>query len=151
LFETLRGLAVSLVSAGMGMAPITMSPLAAWLISAYDLDVPHGAASPDTEPQSDMSVREAIRSPQFMILLLTNFFCCATHSGPIFHTVSYPLTCGIPMIAAVSISKRTLASSQIHQARANSGSRRSGGSLWQDPAARDVDSCEEPLQKRISP
>ncbi len=130
-FETNRGLAVSLVSAGMGMAPITMSPLAAWLISAYDwrtsmliiaglaaalmipasllvrrppaLDVPHGAASPDTEPQSDMSVREAIGSPQFIILLLTNFFCCATHSGPIFHTVSYALTCGIPMIAAVSI------------------------------------------------
>ena len=43
------------------------------------------------------------RSPQFIILLLTNFFCCATHSGPIFHTVSYAVTCGIPMIAAVSI------------------------------------------------
>ncbi len=28
-FDTRRGLAVSLVSAGMGMAPITMSPLAA--------------------------------------------------------------------------------------------------------------------------
>ena len=34
---------------------------------------------------------------------LTNFFCCATHSGPIFHTVSYAVTCGIPMIAAVTI------------------------------------------------
>ena len=44
-----------------------------------------------------------MRSPQFIILLLTNFFCCATHSGPIFHTVSYAITCGIPMIAAVSI------------------------------------------------
>jgi len=45
----------------------------------------------------------ALRSPQFMILLLTNFFCCATHSGPIFHTVSYAVTCGIPLILAVSI------------------------------------------------
>ena len=44
-----------------------------------------------------------MRSPQFIILLLTNFFCCATHSGPIFHTVSYAVSCGIPMIAAVSI------------------------------------------------
>ena len=44
-----------------------------------------------------------MQSPQFIILLLTNFFCCATHSGPIFHTVSYAVTCGIPMIAAVSI------------------------------------------------
>src|SRR5215212_10209988 len=35
-FDTNRSLAVSLVSAGMGMAPITMSPLAAWLISSYD-------------------------------------------------------------------------------------------------------------------
>ena len=35
--------------------------------------------------------------------MLTNFFCCATHSGPIFHTVSYAISCGIPMIAAVSI------------------------------------------------
>ena len=50
-----------------------------------------------------MSVGEAVRSPQFIILLLTNFFCCATHSGPIIHTVSYAVTCGIPLIAAVSI------------------------------------------------
>src|ERR1700677_4223253 len=35
-FDTHRSLAVSLVSAGMGMAPITMAPLAAWLISHYD-------------------------------------------------------------------------------------------------------------------
>src|SRR5262245_24057646 len=31
-FDTRRSLAVSLVSAGMGMAPMTMSPLAAWLV-----------------------------------------------------------------------------------------------------------------------
>ncbi len=35
-FDTQRSLAVSLVSAGMGMAPLTMSPLAARLISHYD-------------------------------------------------------------------------------------------------------------------
>lgn len=130
-FETHRSLAVSLVSAGMGMAPITMSPLAAWLVSIYDwrtslliiaalaaaimipaallvrrppaLDASSGMAASGGEPQSGISVKRAIRSPQFIILLLTNFFCCATHSGPIFHTVSYAITCGIPMIAAVSI------------------------------------------------
>jgi MFS family permease len=32
-FDTHRSLAVSLVSAGMGMAPMIMSPLAAWLVS----------------------------------------------------------------------------------------------------------------------
>src|SRR5947208_7787997 len=35
-FDTHRSLAVSLVSAGMGMAPVTMSPLVAWLVSGYD-------------------------------------------------------------------------------------------------------------------
>ena len=133
-FDTQRGLAVSLVSAGMGMAPMTMAPLAAWLITQYDtadgwrtamlivagitavLMIPasflvrrppalENAATemPAGEPQSDMTVKQAIRSPQFIILMLANFFCCATHSGPIFHTVSYAVTCGIPMIAAVSI------------------------------------------------
>ncbi|KXF75985.1 hypothetical protein ATN84_18325 [Paramesorhizobium deserti] len=130
-FETHRSLAVSLVSAGMGMAPMTMSPLAAWLVSIYDwrtslliiaalaaaimipvsllvrrppaLEASNAMASPGGEQQSGISVRQALKSPQFIILFLTNFFCCATHSGPIFHTVSYALTCGIPMIAAVSI------------------------------------------------
>src|ERR1700692_2441261 len=35
-FETHRSLAVSPVSAGMGMAPMTMSPLVAWLVSSHD-------------------------------------------------------------------------------------------------------------------
>src|SRR3954452_11056359 len=34
-FETQRNLAVSLVSAGMGMAPLTISPLASWLITHH--------------------------------------------------------------------------------------------------------------------
>ena len=130
-FETKRGLAVSLVSAGMGMAPVTMSPLAAWLITGHDwrtsmliiagivavtmipaaflirrppaLEAQHVAAAETADVDSGMTVGEAVRSPQFIILLLTNFFCCATHSGPIFHTVSYAMTCGIPVIAAVSI------------------------------------------------
>jgi MFS family permease len=130
-FDTQRGLAVSLVSAGMGMAPMTMAPLAAWLVTIHDwrtsmliiaavaavLMIPTSLlvrrppalesgtlqAAAAREPQSDMTIRQALRSPQFAILMLANFFCCATHSGPIFHTVSYAVTCGIPMIAAVSI------------------------------------------------
>ena len=50
-----------------------------------------------------MTVGQALRSPQFVILMATNFFCCATHSGPIFHTVNYAVTCGIPLVLAVSI------------------------------------------------
>src|SRR5580692_9223267 len=129
-FDTHRSLAVSLVSAGMGMAPMTMSPLAAWLLSQYDwrtsmqilaivvaaimipvsllirrapaLDAP-AATSNGEAPPAEMSLGEALRSPQFIILLATNFFCCATHSGPIIHTVSYAISCGIPLVVAVSI------------------------------------------------
>jgi MFS family permease len=130
-FDTHRSLAVSLVSAGMGMAPMTMSPLAAWLVSNHDwrtsmqivalvvaaimipvsllvrrapaLDSAHAAPAEGGAPQAEMSLGEALRSPQFVILLATNFFCCATHSGPIIHTVSYAVSCGIPLIAAVTI------------------------------------------------
>jgi MFS family permease len=129
-FDTQRGLAVSLVSAGMGIAPLTMAPLAGWLVTLYDwraamqiiagiaaaLMIPAALlvrrppvlenAQPGTTasgPQAGMTVVQAVRSPQFMTLLLANFFCCATHSGPIFHTVSYAVSCGIPMVAAVSI------------------------------------------------
>jgi MFS family permease len=35
-FEERRSLAVSLVSAGMGVAPMTISPFASWLIESYD-------------------------------------------------------------------------------------------------------------------
>jgi MFS family permease len=130
-FDTHRSLAVSLVSAGMGMAPIVMSPFAAWLVSLWSwrtslqiiavvvavvmipvsLLVRRPPALSDGQPdvssggeaQPGMDLRQVIASPQLVILLLTNFFCCATHSGPIFHTVSYAVSCGIPLVAAVSI------------------------------------------------
>jgi MFS family permease len=62
-----------------------------------------GGSAVAGEPDSGMSLRRALGSPQFIILLLTNFFCCATHSGPIIHTVNYAVSCGIPLILAVSI------------------------------------------------
>ena len=131
-FETQRSLAVSLVSAGMGVAPMTMSPMVAWLVSNHDwrtsmlilsgvvaaLMIPVSllvrrppalAAAPvspsagGAAPPTELTRAQAIRSPQFLILLLTNFFCCATHSGPIIHTVSYAISCGIPLVAAVTI------------------------------------------------
>src|SRR6266702_6151377 len=82
-FDTHRSLAVSLVSAGMGMAPMTMSPFAAWLVSSQDwrtslqiiaalvaivlipvallvrrppaLEPGHAAMSPGEAPQSGLS------------------------------------------------------------------------------------------------
>jgi MFS family permease len=129
-FDTHRSLAVSLVSAGMGMAPMIMSPLAAWLVTNHDWRTsmqvmaavvasimfpvallvrrPPALARGDAAPAGDdarpeMSIAHALRSPQFIILIATNFLCCATHSGPIIHTVSYAVTCGIPLMTAVTI------------------------------------------------
>ncbi len=130
-FDTHRSLAVSLVSAGIGVAPMTMSPIAAWLVSHHDWRVSMliiagiaavtmiptsflirrppalAAGAPATAANDtgvpDMTIGKALRSPQFIVLMLTNFCCCATHSGPIFHTVSYAIACGIPAITAVSI------------------------------------------------
>jgi hypothetical protein len=42
-------LAVSLVSAGVGVAPMTVSPFAAWLISHYDWRI--AMATPDPRPR----------------------------------------------------------------------------------------------------
>jgi len=130
-FDTRRSLAVSLVSAGMGMAPMTMSPLAAWLVQTHDwrtslqiiaalvasIMVPMAllvrrppalahaatAVASGAAHEPALSVGQALRSAPFLILVLTSFLSCATHSGPIFHTVSYAVTCGIPLMAAVSI------------------------------------------------
>jgi MFS family permease len=135
-FEKHRSLAVSLVSAGMGVAPMTISPFASWLITNYDWRVAQFTIAivawlilvptaflvrrpperPDERERAatapgavmgvadpDMTAGQALRSPQFWVLSLTYFCCCATHSGPIFHTVSYAIACGLPVMAAVTI------------------------------------------------
>lgn len=132
-FAEHRSLAVSLVSAGMGMAPMTISPFARWLISAYDdwrfamlligigawvlllpaaffVRNPPASATSGTGPGTEAEGAEAMpplfrvfRSPQFLVLAFTFFACCAAHSGPIFHMVSYAMSCGIGPMAAVSI------------------------------------------------
>ncbi|MBX5225097.1 MFS transporter [Rhizobium sp. NLR9b] len=128
-FDVNRGLAVSLVSAGMGVAPMTISPFARWLISAYEwrpamliigvatwvllvpaallvrrppaesVDAGTEFAAAGARPQ----LSKVFRSPQFIVLGLTFFACCAAHSGPIFHMVNYATICGVAPMAAVSI------------------------------------------------
>ena len=127
-FETRRNLAVSLVSAGMGMAPLTISPFASWLIThhgwraamfwigimAWVLLIPAtqfvrrppAAASDAAAPpvKGDKSeVGRALTSPQFLVLGFTFMLCCMAHSGPIFHVVSYAMYCGLGPMAAVSV------------------------------------------------
>jgi MFS family permease len=132
-FDKHRSLAVSLVSLGAGVAPMTMTPLATVLIQSFGwrqsmlmtaigavvLIVPAAflirrapaamAAAPS--PASDVapaeprptSVAAIFRKPQFFILAGVFFLCCAAHSGPIFHTVSYAMLCGASALAAASI------------------------------------------------
>jgi MFS family permease len=133
-FDTHRSLAVSLVSAGMGAAPMIISPFAGWLITNYEwrtaqfciailawallvpaalfvrrppmLAAPAAGAPAALDPAAgdrDMTVGRALRSPQFIVLAATYFACCATHSGPIFHTVSYAMLCGLAPLTAVTI------------------------------------------------
>jgi predicted MFS family arabinose efflux permease len=114
----------------MGVAPMTISPFARWLISTYDwrtamlvigilawtlllpaamlvrrppvtaaADVASGLSADGT----GISAAPALRSPQFLVLGLTFFACCAAHSGPIFHMVSYAIFCGVAPMAAVTV------------------------------------------------
>jgi MFS family permease len=133
-FDRHRSLAVSLVSAGVGIAPLTVSPVVAWLVTHHDwrtsqlivgigswivlvpaallmkrapiLAAAASGAAPAASAapaQPDMPVGQALRSRAFIVLALTFFACCATHAGPIFHTVSYAIVCGLPTMAAVTI------------------------------------------------
>src|SRR5689334_15129959 len=121
-FSKNLSIAVSLVSAGIGVAPMTVSPFARWLTSAYDwrtamlvigiaawtlllpavllvrnppAPLPDGTVAAGGGGEGGFrSAREAFRSPQFLVLALTFAACCAAHSGPIFHMVSYAIVCG---------------------------------------------------------
>lgn len=127
-FERNRSLAVSLVSAGMGIAPLTISPLAAWLIARSDwrtamfdigtlawillIPVAFGVRRPPAQVASaptavlpvsqaprNSAVFDALTSRKFLVLGFTFFACCAAHSGPIFHVVSYATYCGLGAMA----------------------------------------------------
>jgi MFS family permease len=130
-FDKHRSLAVSLVSIGGGVAPMVMTPLATVLIGIYGwrsamtmiaigatvlvvalsmllrgapatVDaVPAGGPNVPTPARSNAWA--ALRTPQFLVLAGTFFLCCAAHSGPIFHTVSYAEICGASAISAASI------------------------------------------------
>lgn len=128
-FDRQRALAVSLVSAGLGMAPVTVAPFAQWLLlSGYDwrtaqlviglvawaivlpaalllrrppaIALSAGAAAPAGE---GLTARQALGSRQFLVLAATFFACCLAHAGPIFHVVSYAMVCGLSAMTAVSV------------------------------------------------
>ena len=131
--EHRRNLAVALVSAGMGIGSMTVSPLAGWLLGAFDwrtamlvigiiawvLLIPAALlvrrppeatrageaalAASGTAPDYPMTAGQALFTPQFAAIALTHFACCAAHSGPIFHMVTYATICGLAPMLAVSV------------------------------------------------
>jgi MFS family permease len=129
-FDEHRALAVSLVSSGIGVAPMTVSPIAARLVVLYGWRASElilaacvvlllapaallvrrpghmpaaSAAGGVGGAELKLAVRRALRSRPFIVLSLTFFACCATHAGPIFHTISYAIGCGLPPMTAVTI------------------------------------------------
>jgi MFS family permease len=128
-FTRHRSLAVALVSAGVSVGSAVMAPLARWLINSYDWRfamlvigdvvwlviipvsllvrdpraprVTGGTTAADIGP--DLTVAQALRTPQFAALALAYFACCAAHSGPIFHMVTNALDHGISAMAATTV------------------------------------------------
>jgi MFS family permease len=129
-FTRHRSLAVSLVSAGLALGTTLVAPLARWLIVTHDwrfamltlgvtawaVILPAalllrpaptaeggGAALSSTGTATGMTVGQALRTPVFWSLALANFACCAAHSGPIFHMVSYAADCGVAPLTAATV------------------------------------------------
>lgn len=122
-FDKHRGLAVALVTAGTGMGSLLMAPLATWLIGefgwraafmgmgglAWAVIVPAALllrpapVAAGGVVAGGMSAGEALRSPQLLAVAGTYFACCAAHSGPLFHMVSYAVDCGIAPMSAASL------------------------------------------------
>jgi MFS family permease len=130
-FSRNRSLAVSLVSAGLALGSATMAPLARWIITTHDwrtalmvlgglawgLIIPaallvrrppmltHAAALAANAgiDGREFTMAQVIRTPQFAAIALTHFACCAAHSGPIFHMVSYAIDCGVASMTAATV------------------------------------------------
>jgi len=130
-FTRHRSLAVALVSAGLSLGSSTAAPLARWLITSYDwrfamlvigdlawlVIIPAAllVREPPALPAAavvatragaegaELTVAQALRTPQFAAIALTFFACCAAHSGPIFHMVTYAIDHGVPAMAAATV------------------------------------------------
>jgi MFS family permease len=57
----------------------------------------HPAAAVDT------AFGQVLRSPAFWVIAFVHFFCCAAHSGPLFHMVSRVIDAGVPKLAAATV------------------------------------------------
>ena len=129
-FTANRGLAVALVSAGIGFGVLIVSPLARALTTLFDwrmamlimgdlawsvvipaallirdqpTDVGGLALGGPGASGRDYTMREVLATPQFWAIALTHFACCAAHSGPIFHMVTHAIDQGVATMAAATV------------------------------------------------
>ena len=130
-FTRHRSLAVALVSAGISVGSATVGPLARWIITGYDwrtamfvigelalvMIIPaalfvreppapplgSGTAATAGAEGREFTAAQALRTPQFAAIALAYFACCAAHSGPIFHMVTYAIDHGVTPMAAVTV------------------------------------------------
>jgi MFS family permease len=130
-FTANRGLAVALVSAGIGLGVLLISPLTRWIISVADWRIamlvlgdlawltiipaallirehPAGVGEVVRDgmrapAERDFSASEVVRAPQFWIIAFTHFACCAAHSGPIFHMVTHAIDQGVTAMTAATV------------------------------------------------
>ena len=58
---------------------------------------------PHEAPARELTVAQALRTPQFAVIALTFFACCTAHSGPIFHMVTNAMDHGVPAMAAATV------------------------------------------------
>ncbi len=130
-FTARRGLAVGIVSAGIGLGTFVMAPFSRWLINVHDWrgamlvlgdiawlviipgalliretprrDQGSGLASRTSTSESLSSIARISRAPQFWAIALTHFACCAAHAGPIFHMVTHVAEQGITAMSAATV------------------------------------------------
>ena len=129
-FTTNRGLALGVVSAGIGLGTFVVAPLARWLTNAWDWrvamlvlgdlawlviipaallirnapsDMGAVALGGAAEAQREFSPRQVVRAPQFWAIALTHLACCAAHSGPIFHMVTHAIDQGVAAMVAATV------------------------------------------------
>ena len=131
-FTANRGLAVGIVSGGIGLGILIVAPLARALITAYDwrtaflligdlawlVVIPASLLlrnapghRPSTAParavaptaEPGYSAAAVLRAPQFWAIAITHFACCTAHSGPIFHMVTNIMEQGVPKMTAATI------------------------------------------------
>jgi len=128
-FTARRGLAVALVSSGIGVGIFAIAPLARALTSLWDWriallvigdlawlvivpvalvlreqpgDMGTAAMGGAARAGREYSARQVVGAPQFWAIALTHFACCAAHSGPIFHMVTHATDQGIGGMAAAT-------------------------------------------------